>query len=95
LAVSSDLTTKRKEAYRYIRHNLEETMYYLRDVTNVKLADALGGTSDLTSDLKEALDNLESGKANPTPKLVKAFKVFFLQLIPESTINTNLVDPFK
>lgn len=91
MAVSGDLITKRKEAYRYIRHNLEETMYYLRDVTNTKLAAGLGGTDGLT----EALDNLESGNANPTPRLVDAVKGFFLQLIPESTINANLVDPFK
>jgi hypothetical protein len=88
---SDDLIKKRKEAYEYIKQTIITRMYFPKNSTNVKLADRLGGTVGI----KSALDGLQSGKTDPTPKLVDAFKGLFLPLIPESTINSYLVDSFK
>jgi hypothetical protein len=65
---------------------------YLRDsVTNTILARGLGGTVGL----EDALDNLQSGIANPASTLGDAFRAKFQGFIFESTINSYLVDPFE
>jgi hypothetical protein len=91
LAGTVDLIAKREEAYKYIRQTLISKMHFPQSVTNTVLARGLGGTFGL----KDALENLQSGIANPTSTLVYAFKTEFQGFILESTINSYLVDPFE
>jgi hypothetical protein len=94
MARTDDLIAKREIAYKYIRENLISRMYYSRSVTNTVLARGLGKSAGLSVGLEDALDNLQSGTANPTSALVKAFKAKFKGFIFEHTINSYLVDPF-
>ena len=91
LAGTVDLVAKRKAAYRYIRQTLISRTYLSERATNTILARALGGTVGL----KDALDDLQSGTANPNPALVDAFKARFQGLILESTIYSHLEYPFN
>ena len=91
MAGTADLIAKREAAYRYIGETLISRMYFSGSVTNTIMARGLGGTIGL----KDTLDNLQSGIANPTSALVDAFKAKFQGFIFESTINSYLVDPFE
>jgi hypothetical protein len=86
-----DLIAKRQAAYKYITETFISRRYLRENITNTILARQLGGTVGL----KDALDNLQSGTANPTPTLVDAFKAKFQGLIFESTIYSHLVHPFE
>ena len=86
-----DLIAEREAAYKYIRQTLISRRYFSENVTNTILARGLGGAVGL----KDALDNLQSGTANPTSTLVDSFKAKVHGFILESTINSYLVDPFR
>lgn len=86
-----DLETKRKDAYAYIKSMILSRRHVPANAPDVQLADALGGTIELTDSLRL----LKEGIHNPTKRLVEAFKREFKSEIPESTIDSHLVDPFK
>ena len=91
MGISSDLTVKRIQAYEYIKGTICSLRGEPKTVSDVRMADILGGTLEL----KDSLRLLREGKHNPTKRLVEAFKREFRQEISESTIDAFLVDPFK
>ena len=88
---AQELVTKRKEAYEYIKSIVCSKRNMPTSPTDVQLADALGGTIELTDSLRL----LKEGTHNQTNRLVIAFKREFKDEILESTIDAYLITPFK
>ena len=88
----SDLETKRKEAYKYIKNTLHQPPWHIPlDIPDAQLADVLGGTIELTDSLRL----LREGKHNPTNRLVTAFKNLVGDFEAEAEIDSHLITPFK
>jgi hypothetical protein len=88
-----DIETKRKDAHDFIKNTLHLPPWHLPlDVSDEILADLIFG--DAKSRYVSALSLLREGEKNPTEELVKYFKELCKNVIAESEINQNLVDPF-
>jgi hypothetical protein len=84
----------RKKAYGYIRAVVINRVNFVRSspiVSDVDLADVLGGTFGLKDDLK----SLREGKSDPSQRLIKAFKDLVGPIVHEDEIDSYLVTPFS
>ena len=84
----------RKKAYQYIVSMMKTHVELLPNFSNNTLANILGASANDSFSIEVALNRLEKGVSDPSPRLVEAFKSLLGPVVTEVQINTNLVTPF-